>query len=1209
MKPVYIFADISGFTRLTEEFIENSRYGAEHITDMLSSVFSPSINYIYKTGGYVLLFAGDAMLFAVPHSKRHTVENKITGYLNDYNKSNKRKLGISFETPGNRYYPHLIKCNKRDFVFFHENKTELKYTDIRDNINISYPPEILKIKKRHFSGELATLPVFFINMRERNLSKKVKSFYGNMIDRADTMGVYINKIEYADKGGMILLSAGAPKFIEKAPLKCIEFLSETMEEAARENINMAAGGTLGKCYAGIIGNDNRWEYTFIGSSVNLAARIAVKADTGKMFADLKLQNYLRKYFDTVFVDKISFKGIDEPVEVYQIENRIASQSRTVIRDEPLLRQSGQYIRKPLSIITIEGEGGTGKTVFLDGLESKIKGCIVSVKSFREDMPYSLLIRILEDINLRRNLIKQNIGSDSVKSFRNLGHNIKERTTIIIDDSHNMNAEDIEEFKKASFKRNNINYIFCGRPDNRMGFLYSHACKYRIMNIEMRGFDREKTKEYIEKRTSCLISSKHLDKIQDMSGGNPLFISEIINFMIHENMIETKGKYIKFKTDISQIPYSISELILSKFKDMNTRERGFLKAGSLIGEKFKIHVPAALNNFEQEEIKRFLASAESINILNPAKENTIAFYHSIVRETIYDIMLLKEIKSLSLKIGDILSKSSEPEDILQAGYFYQLSGSSKASNMYLKAAEEFSDSGHFHYALHSYKNFLKVKPHSTILKQSFNVFREINKHKIDGESVYLLYKRIIRYKNIESSMIILISRLLVNILGDTESSRQLLDKHRDKLKGNMQYMLTMADIDAKENNIDNAVKIYECLKNRDFKNSMEKMRFYAKYGQFSFIMVSSRSKTDKALKITKSLRKEVDDNDTLIAYYNFLITVYLHRNYMKKAKDAADKLMAIAVETNNEDIKANMYNTYSIIYSAMAWERKEPFFEKKGFEYAEKMMDIAMRDMNLNALPLMTSNLGVGYLRRGEIARGMNLLYDSLAYGREIKHPIEVPYTMSLIGYFCYLQGDYATAEKMSRDVMENYPAIDMRGLSGMILFILCNDTDALQDARKMNESSAENGHFMPYSYFYSALFYHHMVSDKNEDMSKLASELRAFIKRAQLRPSAELSFRARINICDILSGKSSKKTVKELKEYVSLSERMHIGGNVNASAYLALASNEERRAKKIELLRKGYFTAKRYRQQPLIKRIMDIYIDMDYNKYYYMRKLKALKGK
>ncbi|MDY6787785.1 MAG: hypothetical protein SVK54_06655, partial [candidate division WOR-3 bacterium] len=65
---------------------------------------------------------------------------------------------------------------------------------------------------------------------------------------------------------------------------------------------------------------------------------------------------------------------------------------------------------------------------------------------------------------------------------------------------------------------------------------------------------------------------------------------------------------------------------------------------------------------------------------------------------------------------------------------------------------------------------------------------------------------------------------------------------------------------------------------------------------------------------------------------------------------------------------------------------------------------------------------------------------------------------------------------------------------------------------------------------------------------------------------------------------------------------------VNASAYMALASNEERRAKKIELLRKGYFTAKRYRQQPLIKRIMDIYIDMDYNKYYYMRKLKAFKG-
>ena len=58
-----VFADVSGFTALTERLSRRGRIGAEDIVETLNGVFSPMIGVCACRGGELLKFGGDALLF------------------------------------------------------------------------------------------------------------------------------------------------------------------------------------------------------------------------------------------------------------------------------------------------------------------------------------------------------------------------------------------------------------------------------------------------------------------------------------------------------------------------------------------------------------------------------------------------------------------------------------------------------------------------------------------------------------------------------------------------------------------------------------------------------------------------------------------------------------------------------------------------------------------------------------------------------------------------------------------------------------------------------------------------------------------------------------------------------------------------------------------------------------------------------------------
>src|SRR5262245_30329260 len=70
MDVVALFADVSGFTPISEALSKVGKVGAEELTTILNSYFEPMIDLIQSYGGIIGKFGGDAMTVLFPYTTR-----------------------------------------------------------------------------------------------------------------------------------------------------------------------------------------------------------------------------------------------------------------------------------------------------------------------------------------------------------------------------------------------------------------------------------------------------------------------------------------------------------------------------------------------------------------------------------------------------------------------------------------------------------------------------------------------------------------------------------------------------------------------------------------------------------------------------------------------------------------------------------------------------------------------------------------------------------------------------------------------------------------------------------------------------------------------------------------------------------------------------------------------------------------------------------
>ena len=94
-------------------------------------------------------------------------------------------------------------------------------------------------------------------------------------------------------------------------------LNEKLKEEGLDQINTGAGINTGLCVVGNFGSSSRFDYSVLGDSVNLAARLESSCKTYD--ADLIVSEHSKVgKHDYEFLDEVTVKGKSEPVKIYTI---------------------------------------------------------------------------------------------------------------------------------------------------------------------------------------------------------------------------------------------------------------------------------------------------------------------------------------------------------------------------------------------------------------------------------------------------------------------------------------------------------------------------------------------------------------------------------------------------------------------------------------------------------------------------------------------------------------------------------------------------------------------------------------------------------------------------------------------------------------------------------------------------------------------------
>jgi class 3 adenylate cyclase/tetratricopeptide (TPR) repeat protein len=196
------------------------------------------------------------------------------------------------------------------------------------------------------------------------------------------------------RGDGILALFGAPYAIENSPQRALQSALAIHWEIARFNeeggyhrgfplILLRIGINTGPVVVGSVGNDLRVQFTAVGDTINMAARMEQMAEPGTTYVTEDTFRQTKELFEFKALGKRKVKGKEKPMAVYKVlsgkkgiyrprlESERTLSSKMVGRDNELNRLALQVMKAVNgkgSVVSIIGEAGIGKSRLITELK-------------------------------------------------------------------------------------------------------------------------------------------------------------------------------------------------------------------------------------------------------------------------------------------------------------------------------------------------------------------------------------------------------------------------------------------------------------------------------------------------------------------------------------------------------------------------------------------------------------------------------------------------------------------------------------------------------------------------------------------------------------------------------------------------------------------------------------------------------------------------
>jgi len=490
-----------------------------------------------------------------------------------------------------------------------------------------------------------------------------------------------------------------------AALRMQERVSRYGDEVQRSHgvpLTIRVGLNSGEVVVRSIANDLHMDYTAVGQTTHLAARMEQMAKPGSIVVSADTHKLTEGYFQFKGWGKSQVKGISERVGVYELLDVGPLHTRLqVAARRGLVRFVGrqeemEQTRRALELargghgqlVAVMGEAGVGKSRLCYEFKLSLQRECLVLETFSAShgraYPYLPLIELLkeyfqivrrrEKVGVKTLMLEHTLEETLYSLFSLLGTSeagsplqpmdpqIRRRRTfeaikrlllreslnqplvLVFEDLHWLDSEtqaflDIFSESVASAR---ILLLLTYRPDYR----HSWGSKTYYTQLRLDSLGREDAQKMLSALLGDGPGLRPLRRlILEKTEGNPFFMEEVVQTLAEERaLVGERGNY-RLETASAElhIPPTVQGALATRIDRLGKEEKALLQTLAVIGKKFSLSLLKGVVQEPEEELHQLLSHLQGGEFIyeQPAfPETQYTFKHALTQEVVYNSVLME-----------------------------------------------------------------------------------------------------------------------------------------------------------------------------------------------------------------------------------------------------------------------------------------------------------------------------------------------------------------------------------------------------------------------------------------------------------------------------------------------------------------------------------------------------------------------------------------
>ena len=560
-----------------------------------------------------------------------------------------------------------------------------------------------------FSGEHRRVTAVFINLLgvstllqtkgEAEALAQADAYVKIVIGAVERHGGFLAASDLAHEGDKLICLFGVPVSVEheeQASLRAVLDLDRDLRESDLD-LTHRIGVSSGFVFAGEIGSSRRREYTVIGDSVNLAARLMAAAKQGEILASKPTVELAGAGFQVQRLKPLRVKGKAAPVPVFRLRGApVESQPLRAVEAvaplvgreeelETLLRLGRQVVSRGRGRWAyLWGEPGIGKSRLTSEVAGRLQSqgwrvVVASCQMHTRHTPFApwreplrALLHIAPDdpaeaawqkigdavertdghlapfAPLLAELLSVSVPESSAvasldpKERRRhltalivalLGASAGERPLLLLFEDAHWADESSVELLAAVLARSVLLAVVTSRDPSSSENLSAIPV---AEIVHLRELSADAARALVR---SATVGEDVVEKILVRAQGNPLFLQEIARIGL------VSGE---------AVPETVNDVILARLDRLPPEEKRVLRLASVIGPSFDLQALHALagNSLEPARVDTALKELAGLGFTREGEQEppSYSFAHALTREVAYETLPYAQRRQLHRRVA-------------------------------------------------------------------------------------------------------------------------------------------------------------------------------------------------------------------------------------------------------------------------------------------------------------------------------------------------------------------------------------------------------------------------------------------------------------------------------------------------------------------------------------------------------------------------------